>query len=363
VEIETLVRRGSQRSPWPLMFAAAGLYAGYAAMAALRIKPPDESRESFRDAVALITGGARGLGFAMAKVLAAEGAHLVLLSRTEEELQRAARRLREEFGVRVFPVVCDVRNEAAVVRAVNAIVGEMGRLDVLINNAGVIQVMPYAHAQPEDFRDSLDTHFWGPYYLTRACLPHLARRRGRIVNVSSIGGRISVPHLMPYGVGKFALVGFSEGLRAELQRDGVSVTTVTPHLMQAGSHRNALVRGRHALEATWFALGTASRLTALDANDVARTIVEAARARRACVTPGWQARLAILLNAVAPEMVATLAAIAVTVLPSKTDSATGDVGRLSRDVRIGFPARFFPTESARDLNQPIAPDEAGAVTV
>jgi hypothetical protein len=138
---------------------------------------------------------------------------------------------------------------------------------------------------------------------------------------------------------------------------------VTPHLMQAGSHRNALVRGRHALEATWFALGTASRLTALDANDVARTIVEAARARRACVTPGWQARLAILLNAVAPEMVATLAAIAVTVLPSKTDSATGDVGRLSRDVRIGFPARFFPTESARDLNQPIAPDEAGAVTV
>src|SRR5690606_6326655 len=130
---------------------------------------------------------------------------------------------------------------------VAAIARELGRIDALVNNAGVIQMMPFDHAHDEDFADSLDTHFWGPLRMTRACLPYLAEHGGgRIVNITSIGGRVAVPHLLPYVAGKFAAVGLSEGLHAELAGRGISVTTVTPHLMRTGSHRNVVLRGRHA---------------------------------------------------------------------------------------------------------------------
>ena len=256
-------------------------------------------------------------------------------------------------------MVCDIREQGEVRAAVATVSCRTGRIDVLVNNAGIISVMPFAHAQPEDFQDSLDTHFWGPYYLTRACLPYLSRHNGRIVNISSIGGRVAVPHLLPYTVGKFALVGLSEGLHAELAASGVSVTTVAPHLMQTGSHRNALVRGRHREEATWFALGTSTRLVALDAHRAARAIVRAARARKASLVLGWQARVAgswrtrslqgsprrqppRQRDGCPPPRVARLAT-----------SAAG----LATCPSARWRTRFFASAAARDLNQNLAPDE------
>ena len=315
------------------------------------------SRESFRGKTVVITGGSRGLGFALAREFAAEGANLALLARSADQLAAAAERLQAEAGVRPQVVVCDVREEGAVRAAISTVTSHTGRIDVLVNNAGVISVMPFAHAQPEDFHDSLDTHFWGPYYLTRACLPYLRRHRGRIVNIASVGGRVAVPHLLPYTVGKFALVGLSEGLHAELAASGVSVTTVAPHLMQTGSHRNALVRGRHRNEAIWFALGTSTRLTALNAHRAARAIVRAARARRASLVLGWQAKAAVLASAVAPELTAAAATAASRLLPSSTRPSSGDIGRWSSDVHVGKVARLFPSRAARDLNQTVAADE------
>ena len=316
------------------------------------------SRESFRGKTVVISGGSRGLGFALARVFAAEGANLALLARSPDQLYAAAARLQAEAGVHPRVVVCDVREENQVRAAISTVVAQTGRVDVLVNNAGIISVMPFAHAQPEDFRDSLETHFWGPYYLTRACLPYLKRQAGRIVNISSIGGRVAVPHLLPYTVGKFALVGLSEGLHAELAASGVAVTTVAPHLMRTGSHRNALVRGRHKNEATWFALGTSTRLTALNAHRAARAIVRAARARRASLVLGWPAKAAVLANAMAPEMTAAAAATAARLLPSSTRPSSGDIGRWSSDVDVGAVARLFPSRVARDLNQRLAADEA-----
>jgi NAD(P)-dependent dehydrogenase (short-subunit alcohol dehydrogenase family) len=332
-----------------LVAAAAGAYAGY------RFKRA--GRESFRGKTVVITGGSRGLGFALAQTFGREGAHLALLARTPDQLAAAALRLRDEEGVPVQAVVCDIREQGEVRAAVATVTSRTGRIDVLVNNAGIISVMPFAHAQPEDFQDSLDTHFWGPYYLTRACLPYLSRHNGRIVNISSIGGRVAVPHLLPYTVGKFALVGLSEGLHAELAASGVSVTTVAPHLMQTGSHRNALVRGRHREEATWFALGTSTRLVALDAHRAARAIVRAARARKASLVLGWQARVAVLANALAPGLTGAAAAAAARRLPAATGRASGDIGRWSGDVPVGKVARFFASAAARDLNQNLAPDE------
>jgi hypothetical protein len=167
-----------------------------------------------------------------------------------------------------------------------------------------------------------------------------------------------VPHLLPYTVGKFALVGLSDGLHAELAASGVSVTTVAPHLMQTGSHRNVLVRGRHKEEATWFALGTSTRLTALNPHRAARAIVRAARARRASLILGWPAKAAVVANAVAPEATARAVTIAARLLPASTRPAAGDIGRWSSDVDLGRVARLFPSGAARDLNQRLAADEA-----
>ena len=336
-----------------LTFAATALAVHAAARHLIR-------RTTFDRHTVVITGGSRGLGLALARRFAAEGAKLALLARSADQLEDAAAQLREDFAVQVIPLVCDVRDSAAVERTVASVVGVFGHVDVLVNNAGVIQVMPFEHAELDDFRDSLDTHFWGPLHMTRACLPRFGSGGGRIVNIASIGGRIAVPHLLPYAVGKFALVGLSQGLRAELHRHNIWVTTVTPHLMQTGSHRNVRVRGRHEQEATWFALGTATRLTALDADRAARQIVEATRNRRAQVTPGWQARVAEITQTLAPELTALLLSTASSLLPALTTDPRGATARDSRELNLGTAARFFATHAALELNQRIAPDEQSA---
>src|SRR5204863_2590958 len=104
-----------------------------------------------------------------------------------------------------------------------------------------------------------------------------ARREGRIVNISSIGGKVSVPHLLPYSASKFALVGLSEGLRAELAKDGIVVTTVCPGLMRTGSPRNAQFKGQHRAEYAWFTLSDSMPFFSQSAERAARQILSACR--------------------------------------------------------------------------------------
>jgi short-subunit dehydrogenase len=220
-------------------------------------------------------------------------------------------------------------------------------------------VAPIEHTEFEDFRDSLDTHFWGPLYLIRECVPAMMRRGwGYVINISSIGGRIGVPHLGAYSAGKFALTGFSEVLHAELARYGVVVTTVTPHLMRTGSHRNAIVRGQHAKEALWFALASSAPRATLDADDAARQVIDAARERRAVAIPGWQARVADVIHAAAPDAAAAFAAwVASFLLPGASRGDNGHDQRLSREIDLHFLAKAFPTNAAERFNQTIAEDE------
>jgi NAD(P)-dependent dehydrogenase (short-subunit alcohol dehydrogenase family) len=314
-------------------------------------------RYSFRGRTVLISGGARGLGLALARLFAREGAHVVVFARSGDDLMRARLEL-EAAGARVTAFVCDVRDPRAVDALVGRVVELTGRIDVLVNNAGIIQSVPFEHARIDDFEDSLATHFWAPLYLIRACLPHMRGRQTRIVNISSFGGRVAVPHLIPYCAGKFAVTALSDGLQAELAGTGVAVTTVTPGLMRTGSHRNVLVRGDHRNEARWFGLGTATSLTSMNADRAARQIVEAARAGRPRLTPGWQGRLGIAMNGVAPGLVALVSAAVVRfVLPPA--SARADAGELkaSRDLDLGRAAAFMPSRAARRFNQPVAVGE------
>ena len=125
----------------------------------------------------------------------------------------------------------------------------LGPIDVLVNNAGIITVGPFLEMDVEDFDQAMKVMFWGPLYTTLAVLPAMrARKQGSIVNITSIGGKVSVPHLLPYCCAKFAAVALSEGLRTELMPDGIRVTTIAPGLLRTGSHLNARFKGKQADE-------------------------------------------------------------------------------------------------------------------
>ena len=157
----------------------------------------------------------------------AQGARVCLLARDEDELDRAAAQVAQSGDAGVETYACDVRSKDEVERVIAEILERHSGIDVLVNNAGAIQVGPLEHMQTEDFENAMATHFWGPLYLMQACLPAMKRRGfGRIVNISSIGGRIAVPHLAPYSASKFALVGLSDAVRAEVAQHGIRVTTV-----------------------------------------------------------------------------------------------------------------------------------------
>lgn len=251
--------------------AAVGVGLGVAG-GILRRRPAD-----FTGKVAFITGGTRGLGLQLAREFARAGCTLVICARDEDELRRAASDLRGE-GVEVLTLVCDVAKREEIEHAIGEATRHFGRIDVLVNNAGIIQARPISTMTVADFEQAMATLFWGTLYATLAVLPQMrARRSGNIVNITSVGGKISMPHLLPYGAAKFAATGFSEGLRAELARDGVTVTTIAPGLLRTGGHRNALFKGDKEAEYTWFSLGDTLPFAALNVEQAAREIVLAAR--------------------------------------------------------------------------------------
>src|SRR5262249_18835983 len=187
------------------------------------------------------------------------------LSRAESDLRR--------LDPEALALVADVRDSDAMRRTVAAVEARFGRLDILINNAGTITVGPLDTMTPDDFEDALATHVRGPPHATLAALRGRRERgSGRIVNIASLGGKVSMPHLLPYCTSKFALVGLSEGLRAELGRQGIRVTTVCPSLMRTGSARHALFKGRHRAEYTWFSVSDATPGLSMNADAAAREI-------------------------------------------------------------------------------------------
>jgi short-subunit dehydrogenase len=309
------------------------------------------ARYSFRNRTVVITGGSRGLGLELARQLADEGARLWLVARSPQALQEAAEELRTRGGF-VETVAADIRHEDDIDRVVERVLRAGDVVDVLINNAGVIEVGPFEHAQIEDFEDSLATHFWAPLHLIRKLLPHLRREgEGRIVNISSIGGRVAVPHLSAYAAGKFALTGLSETLRAELVKSGIYVTTVTPGLMRTGSYVNVRLRGQHADEFRWFAAMAATPLTSMSTRRAASQILDAVRHKRALVAPGWQSRVAQVAAAVAPNTTSGIEAMVDRVLPAPTDSPAAHEARVAAEVDPGAVKNLLSESTRRNYRQ------------
>jgi NAD(P)-dependent dehydrogenase (short-subunit alcohol dehydrogenase family) len=287
------------------------LAGGAAVLAASRLFP---WRRADGQAV-FITGGSRGLGLALALEYARRGANVAICARNAQTLEQAAARVRE-LGVQVEALRCDIREpdeiRGALARAYNA----FGRMDILVNNAGTIQVGPMESMRREDFEDSVRTHFWAIYDTVEAALPLFERQGGgRIVNITSIGGKVSVPHLLPYCVGKFAAVGYSEGLRSALRRKNIFVTTVVPGLMRTGSPRNAWFKGQHRKEYAWFSVSDALPMFSVGARSAARAIVDASLRGDPEVIVSLQAKLLTRLHGIAPNLTLRVLQIADALLP------------------------------------------------
>ena len=322
---------------------------GLATWAVLRLA---RKNFSFTGKVVIVTGGSRGLGLAIARRLAKEGARLALFARDEGELARACTQLRE-LGGEVLAVPCDLLDRGQSLGAIETVFDHFDGLDVLINNAGIIEVGPLENMRRHDFEKSMQLHFWAPFNLIRQVIPHMRRAGGgRIVNISSIGGKVAVPHLAPYSASKFALVGLSDGFRAELARDGIYITTVTPGMMRTGSQVNATFKGDHGAEFTWFSLSTALPFAAVDADRAAEKIVAASRRGQSSLIIGLPARIAIIGNAVLPSLTGEIMKVVNWILPQPV-GVEGDELKSGRQAQTeqrvpGWLARWSDAAIARN---------------
>lgn len=328
-----------------------GLGMAGAALAVGALAARRERRLDFQGAAVVIAGGSRGLGLELARVLAAKGARLMLLGRDFSKLGRAVEEL-EASGADVIARCCDVRDRTQVNEAIAHAVKRMGRIDMLVNNAGVIQVGPLAHMDDTDFEQAMDTHYRGPLRLIQAVLgPMKAQGGGRIVNIASIGGLVAVPHLVPYCTSKAALVGLSDGMRAELARDRIYVTTVCPGLMRTGSHYNAYFKGRHRKELALFALSLNLPLASIASRRAARRIARAAGHGDPFLTFTPYARLAKATNALMPNLLGRLMQHVGRLLPD-ADAAQGDQRHSGWESR----SRLAPSWLTRAADRNVGPN-------
>ena len=316
----------STRTNNSLMITAAGLALGLGARWIFN----HTGRYDLRGKVTLITGGSRGLGLLIARQLVDEGARVAICARDEEELRSARRELIERGGD-ILAIQCDVTDRDQVVETVGMVTEHFGRVDVLVNNAGVIQVGPMEDMEIEDYEEAMNIHFWAPLHTTLAVIPQMKERgEGRIINIASIGGKVSVPHLLPYSASKFALVGLSEGLRAELAKDGISVTTVCPGLMRTGSHGHAEVRGDHRDEFAWFSVAASFPGVSMSAERAAAQVVGAIRSGEAELVLSSPAKLLAKLHALYPAQMTDALGIINRLLPAATGSGVKKRGSQSR---------------------------------
>jgi short-subunit dehydrogenase len=336
---------GYRRSSTPALLAAGVIaYAGYRAL--------QRSREAdVAGQVALVTGGSRGLGLLIAEELVGRGCRVAICARDVRELE-AAQRVLERAGGSVLAVPCDVGDREQVARMVESIETELGPIEILVNNASIIQVGPLDSLDLGDFEQAMEVNYWGTVHATLSVLPGMRRTgTGRIANITSIGGKVAIPHLLPYDAAKFAALGFSEGLRAELAGEGISVTTVVPGLMRTGSPVNAFFKGDAEKEFAWFSLGDATPVSAMSARRAAREVVGALLRGEAEVTLSGQAKLLRIAHDLFPGATTDLLGMVNRMLP-KASGPTSQVRGMELATAVSpSPLTGMMNRAARRNNQ------------
>jgi short-subunit dehydrogenase len=308
-------------------------------------------RFDLNGAVVLIPGGGRGLGLQIARETAKRGARLCLCSRSLAELNAARDELAAD-GTVVETIVCDVREVASVRRAVEYFTDRVGPIDAVFNVAGVIEVGPVDALGMADYEDAVQTNLLGAIRVIECVRASMCeRKRGRIVNITSLGGKIAIPHLLPYSASKFGLVGYSEGLRTELARYGVLVTTVVPGLMRTGSAPQATFAGQPKKEYAMFAPSDALPFTSVSVKNAAHQIVDACERGEIERVISWQARFAITAYALAPRLVVAFLATFARSLPDSGNSTEHRFGHESETPFTRSPIDVLAHEAALTQNE------------
>jgi len=312
-------------------------------------------RKKLAGQVVVITGGSRGFGLALAREFASLGCRIAICARNRDELEQARASLALAAS-EVIAVTCDISDRDEVATMIDAVRRHYGHIDILVNNAGQIMVSPLENLDRADFERAMAVMFWGPLYTTLAVLPWMkARGQGRIVNVTSIGGKVSVPHLASYSCAKAAAVAFSTGLRNEVQQFGIEVTTIIPGLMRTGSHVNAYFKGNQVAEASWFGAGASLPLLSVSAEHAARLTLKAVCAGKTEAVLGVPAQILVQAQTLFPEWTAEVLRMSNALLP---EGSTEDTMYLGRDLedRHGSLYRLLTTLGKRAghrLNQPV----------
>jgi NAD(P)-dependent dehydrogenase (short-subunit alcohol dehydrogenase family) len=292
---------------------------GLSALVVTRVVYNRLTKLDFNGKVVLITGGSRGLGLEMARILASKGAKLAICARSEDQLKKAEEEIRA-MGAEVIAVRTDLTDAGEAGTLIAHVVAHFGRLDILVNNAGVMLVAPENLLDISDYQQVMDANLWSALYTMKAAVPQFRfQGEGRIVNICSIGGKIAVPHMLPYSVSKFAMAGLSEGMAAELEKDNIHVTTVIPSLMRTGSSRNISVKGDHEGEYAWFKTAGSLPLLSQNSRRAAEEIIEAVASGRSEVVLTPIGRMTTAFQGIAPQAVTAVARLINRFLPQSSN--------------------------------------------
>lgn len=214
---------------------------GYGAYKLFKTSSRTAKREKLAGNVVVITGASAGIGKSYAYAFAEEGCNLVLASRSKSKLTEISNDLIKKYNVKVIVVPTDVADEKQAKDLIDIALEEFDHIDILINNAG-IGAYGYIHTTSiEDMKKLMDVNYWGMVHCTHAALASMIRRRkGRIVNVSSVVGKIAMPAMGAYSATKFAMEGFSDSLRIEMKKFGIGVTVICPTTTKTDFVENAV---------------------------------------------------------------------------------------------------------------------------
>jgi len=252
-------------------------------------------RQEFRpmklkDKVVIITGATSGIGEACAHIFGGEGAKIVITGRNKEKLDLSLTNLKKA-GIEALSILADAASEADNRRMVEETLAHFGRIDILINNAGISMRALFQDLDLEVFRQVMDTNFWGTVYATKFCLPAILKSKGSIIGISSINGYRGTPARTAYTASKYAINGFYESLRTEVMNSGVHIMVAAPGFTSSNIRNNALT-------ADGKSQGESPRDEGkmMSAEEVAKEILKATLNRKRDLVLTLQGKLAVFLN-------------------------------------------------------------------
>jgi short-subunit dehydrogenase len=253
-----------------------------------------------KNKVIIITGGSSGIGKACAQAFGAAGGKIVITGRNAQTLQEVFRQLSAQ-GIETLPIVADVSIEQDCMRMIEETLKKFGRIDILINNAGISMRALFIDLDLTVFKKVMDTNFYGTVYATKYCLPHILQSKGSIIGISSINGYRGTPARTAYTASKFAMQGFLESLRTEVMKKGVHVLVVCPGFTTSNIRNAALLAdGRPQGESP------REEDKMMSAEEVASHILKATRQRKRDIVLTTQGKLAVFLNKWIPGIMDTI---------------------------------------------------------